>query len=112
MTTLIEKLAESKDLITYREIESGLTICLKREDLIAALRRFKLFRRVASHSDFYTNLFHLINLADRPNLLKFITGFPAESIIYILWRQSKLQDSKFTERLEKELTGTLYIPLP
>lgn len=103
MTPSIEKIDESKNFITYREITSGIKICLDRDQIKMALGRFQVYRKIDYTTDFYTNLFRLINIADEQNFLKIMAGFPAETIIYLLWKESGKPDTKFIDDTRKRI---------
>ena len=86
MTQLeITKINETKNFLNFKEKISDLEICLMKEDYKRALTRFMYWKKNTNSTNFTAQLFNLICKADDLNKINFLKGFPAETIIWLLW---------------------------
>jgi len=86
MTDLrIKKLEESKNLISFEEITTGIKVQVMKDTFINAVNKLKYWRENLDTPGFDSILYYLISKADDRNKLKFFVGFPEETIAYILW---------------------------
>ena len=87
----IEKISETKNFIDFIH-SSGLKICLEKPILKRAVEEFITWLKIKDLDSFSSNLFSLIARADTDNMLRFLKGFPAETVAYLLWYYSKISD--------------------
>ena len=84
MTNLkIKKLEESKNLISFQEITTGIKVQVMREHFTEAVYNLKHWQDTINNPDFDSILYCLISKADDKNKLKFFVGFPEETIAYM-----------------------------
>ena len=73
MTVLrIVKTDETKNMIDFEELTSGIKICLMKSNFNLTLERFKFWRNNLTATNFTAQLFNLICHADDPNKIKFL----------------------------------------
>lgn len=101
MTVLrIMERGETKNMISFQEIHTGLNLCLMKSEFILALERFKIWRNNNFADNFTSHVFRLLCKADDNNKAKILVGFPAETAIYLLWYLSESEE-KFFEKWSK-----------
>ena len=101
MNPKIQLIDKTKNFIDFIEIESGVKFCLNREDFEKALNSFKRWMIDNGGTNFYSKLYSLMAQADYQNIRKILMGFPAETIVYLLWYNSESEE-KFLEEWDKE----------
>lgn len=106
MTLLkLVKTGETKNFIDFVELESGLKICLVKENFNIALQRFITWRKALNTTYFAAQLFNLICHADDINKIKFLKGFPEEMVVWLLWYTHKEGEKGFMREYERNLTN-------
>lgn len=91
----IIKTGETKSMLDFEELTSGIKICLMKSDFSTVLERFKNWRKDNFATNFTAQLFNLMCHADDVNKIKFLKGFPTETIIFLLWYTSKSGEEEF-----------------
>lgn len=86
---------ETKNMLDFIEFLTGEKITIMKTDFIKAVEQLKFWRQNQSATNFSSMLFSLFCKADSLNRIKFLHGFPAEMIVYLLWYYSKSEDEFF-----------------
>lgn len=93
----IIKTGETKNMLNFEELTSGIKICLMKSDFSKVLERFKNWRNDNFATNFTAQLFNLMCHADDVNKIKFLKGFPTETTIFLLWYTSKGEEEFLRE---------------
>lgn len=95
---------ETETTLHFFEAYSGVNICILKPDFFLAIERLKLWQKDNFADNFTSQLFRLLCKADDVNKLRILVGFPAETIVYLLWYTSEGSD-KFFEKYEELKNG-------
>ena len=101
MEPIIIKLIETKSFICFQELYSGKHFDLEKSDFKNALEQFKIWRSEQDSTSFSAELFRLMSHADNNNIRKILTGFPEETIVYLLWYHSDTE-AEFYKRYDRK----------
>jgi len=89
--------SESKSMLNFVEIVSNMKFCIMKENFKEAFEKFLRWREDFYADNFSSRLFLLLSKADYKNTIKFLKGFPDETIVFLLWQQSHTEQ-EFLER--------------
>jgi len=85
----IQKIDESKSLITFEEITTGIKAQLMKEQVYKAMQNLQYWRKDINATNFTSMLYVLLSKADDRNKLKIFVGFPEEAVCWLLWYTNK-----------------------
>ena len=97
MIVAVIKAGETKNMLDFTSLLNGENICIMKTDFIKVMEKFKIWRSCQTLTDFTSQLFCLMCHADEPNRLRFLKGFPTETVIYLLWYYSNSEQEFFDE---------------
>ena len=104
----IIKTGETKNMLDFEELTSGMKICLMKSDFNRVLERFKNWRKDNYATNFTAQLFTLMCHADDMNKINFLKGFPTETTIFLLWYTSKFGEEGFLKEYSNITDEDIY----